>query len=42
LAQNKRRVVEIADRIIRNATPRSSEEIARMWPHLKETINAAA
>jgi len=32
LAQNKRRVVEIAERIIRNATPRSAEEIARMWP----------
>jgi hypothetical protein len=42
LGQNKRRVIEIADRIIRNATPRSPEEIARMWPHLKETINAAA
>jgi hypothetical protein len=32
LCQNKRRVIEIADRIIRNATPRSPEEIARMWP----------
>jgi hypothetical protein len=32
LDHNKRRVIEIAERIIRNATPRSPEEIARMWP----------
>lgn len=35
LAQNKRQVIEIANRIIRNATPRSPEEIARMWPESK-------